>query len=166
MLVLKNVDRRSSFFQLLDICFQNSEVFTLTKNRWQMGSEYDDSSNILCVLSPYLITTIHTSHWFSNYVPECSPLEVYLFQVNDQTKKVVLEEYDRLFSGETYFRKPEDICFFENGTLVLGTVLHEKICFAYKEDESFVSLLKQVGQWEFQADKVDEQILIHSIGRE
>ena len=156
-------DPNSSCIELLRLCCQYADAFSLTKNRWK---DTDESNRIFDALSPYLTTTIQTCHWFCNYVPENNPLEVQLYRVNEQSMKIVCTEYDRLFSECTFLNKPEDVCFFADGKLLMGTVLHEKICFVYEENESFVSLLKQAGQWEYQIDKADEQIVIHRIGSE
>jgi len=126
-------------------------------NLW---TDTDQSNAILEALSPFLITTFQTCHWFCNYVPENNPLEVRLYQINKQSMEIIFSEYDKLFSEHTFLKKPEDICFFLNGKLLMGTVLHERICFAYEENQVFIDSIMQVGKWQYKIGSTDEQIII------
>ena len=55
-----------------------------------------------------------------------------LMQLRAQYRGLFLEDW----SGRLprWVPSMEDLCFFRNGTLLLGTVSHERICIAYPED--------------------------------
>ena len=81
---------------------------------------------------PYLYKKINTTQWFCYRVTETNPLLISIYPVNHFTASVLLRYCDDLWSsGDTttkFHQSFEDLCFFSNDQLVLGTVTHEDIC--------------------------------------
>ena len=55
----------------------------------------------------------------------------------------------------------EDLCFFRNGTLLLGTVSHERICMAYPEDNELAQRFRDaICGWGEADDLEQEHIML------
>lgn len=92
---------------------------------------------------------------FCYRVPGGQEIEVFLFRACGAARRILLERYHCLFSGDAPWELPEDLCFFRNGTLILGSVSHEDICFAYDERTAVC------GRWETALPDAAEQIRLH-----
>ncbi len=157
--LLNNICGRP-FEEYISACFQRADTFSLTKNGWNGLAESEEHSRLLQRLSQFHIHTIHTNHWFCFRVPEGYKLEVYLFSAASGSKRVILEEYNRIFHGKVPWKQPEDLCFFEKGKLFAGSVSHENICYVYGRGDEWEDKMKQYGIWEEIPDVLDEQIKI------
>lgn len=116
--------------------------------KWlEKHTEKDESDQILQLLAPYHIRTLHTNCWFCHRVPDGYDIEVYLFNAVRQARDIILEKYSSLFYDNPVWDKPEDLCFFQNGILISGSVSHENICFAYEQENSFLEDIKLYGMW-------------------
>lgn len=156
MLIL--MDRGKSNFQgLLDLCFELSTYFSLTK-----FEPYDKPSYtaLLKELTPFYIKTFDTSHWFCFYTLR-GTIERLLFSANTHTKEILQRYFNHLFLGkEHYHSEFEDLCFFIGDKLLLGTVSHEHICHVYPPDDLTCEKFKQLGDWEEVEYSPDEHISI------
>lgn len=134
-----------------------SDVFSLT-----VGPFEGQNSDVLRQqLEPYLLRTIKTQHWFSYYVPTGYEITVNLYQSCEETKKILKQSYHRLLGrSPERVTNLEDICFFQNGKLFLGTVSHEYICFAYPPNNQFYDTLTKICSWDIVDDVTDEQITL------
>lgn len=54
-------------------------------------------------------------------------------------------------SGEQ-FEKLMDLCFFKGDELFLGTVTHERMCYAHILSKQFGEELRRLGDWEDGSD--------------
>lgn len=160
MLSLLNNICGQPFAEYISACFHRADMFSLTKNGWKGAAESKEHSCLLQRLSQYHIQTIHTNHWFCFRVPEGYKLEVYLFTADAESKKIILEEYNRIFHGNVLWNQPEDLCFFEKGKLFAGSVSHENICYVYGRGDEWEDKIKQHGLWEEIPDALEEQIQI------
>ena len=55
---------------------------------------------------------------------------------------------------------PEDMCFFVDNKLFLGTVSHENICEVYPPAEEIKKQLLKIGEWEELNDDKEQQIIL------
>lgn len=154
MLNLNNNIQGEKYNKLIEICFDVSTYFSLTKPTYQdMGSLY---LNFLDEMSPYYIRTINSLHWFSYYVLPSNPLEVSIYHADKGAETIIKKYFDNIFQREPskdgkwghIKNLPEDLCFFYEKELFLGTVSHEKICFAYPPTEEIANQFKTLGDWE------------------
>jgi hypothetical protein len=138
------------FVKFISTCFCHADTFSLSKNRWPTKNQSGESARILQRLRPYHTRTLHTDTWFSMRVLNWDLLEVYLFEATPDSKNILLDEYDSIFYADTYWEKPEDLCFFKNGRLLAGSVTHEQICYVYEQKDvrDFMEQIKLCGRWE------------------
>lgn len=162
MLSLSNNITGKSFVGYVSACFCYADVFSLTQNGWKNTQKKDEPDQILQLLAPYHIRTLHTNCWFCHRVPNGYDIEVYLFNAVRQTRDIILEKYSSLFYNNSVWDKPEDLCFFQNGILISGSVSHENICFAYEQENSFLKDIKLYGIWENIPAIAEEQIRINT----
>ena len=134
-----------------------SDVFSLTEGPFKEL----DSDELRQQLEPYLLRTVKTRHWFCSYVPAGYEKKVNLYRSCEETKQILIQSYHRLL-GES--PEPttnlENICFFRDGKLFLGTVSHEYMCYAYPPDNKFYDILMNICPWGLVDDALDEQIIL------
>lgn len=144
----------NSLGEILDLCFQQSEYFSLTLHRlpWK-------TNELQVELAPYLHSERKTARWFSYGTMEYDPLEIFLYSANYNTKAIVAKYYHGLFldnlSANTLEWKQgfEDLCFFSNNKLIFGTVSHEAICRVYPPNKDFETrLLSIYRHWKTEDD--------------
>ncbi|MBR0434784.1 MAG: hypothetical protein IJK13_02115 [Lachnospiraceae bacterium] len=140
--------------EFLDVCFSYADVFSLTKGYFADA----ETEKMLDRLKPYLIKDIKTTHWFSYYVMSDNKKHVYIFKVCSESREIVIELYKSLLFGMG--DEPlEDLCFFRDRKLFLGTVSHERICFLYPVDDEMTLAFKRICDWEEVDDISAEQIV-------
>lgn len=164
MMRLKNNIKGEKYRQLINICFMLSTYFSFTKpNFCKKDRAY---KNFLHDLDEYYYQTFFTSHWFCYYVPESTPLEIYLFRADNNIKHVFMKYFDNLFQQERNLdgtwgnvkNLPQDLCFFMGNKLLLGTVSHEDICYVYPPTNEIANQFLQLGNWTDESYFSKEQI--------
>ena len=148
----------SCFEEYISVCFDLADVFSLTENGWEAGKNSEESARILKLLEPYFIRTIKAQHWFCQRVPVGHEKDVYLFNITEGSKKILLQEYDGIFYDKEVWMKPEDICFFKNGKLIAGSLSHERICYVYDYETVFSERITLQSAWEVIPHNQSEQI--------
>ena len=132
--------------KLLTLCLGACDAFSFTA---QSGG----SEKLRRLLRPFLVTAFDTARWFCYRVPQTHPLHVQLYRLEPQSARLLQLFCEDLFlhyaeRGSGYAQDLEDLCFFRSGTLVLGTVSHERICQAFAPDAAFAqTLLRACGQF-------------------
>lgn len=149
------------FEEFLSACFEIGDVFSLSRNGWSNAGESVESKRILSLLSPYHINTLHTENWFCQHVPQGYEKEIYLFRATEDAKKIMLSEYKSVFYEGSVWMKPEDLCFFKNGKLFMGSLTHEDICYVYNYEVLFLERTAGLSIWEKGSDVLAEQISLH-----
>lgn len=163
------------FSDLMELCFKRADYFTLTKSSgYKHFSDYmfllksmetfwrerKVEKELKRALKPFYVKRIHTLHWFCFYRE--TPLEVTVYKAMPEAKAVLLQFFDDLFFEQNRPkltpRAHEDLCFFQNGRLILGTVSHEYICHAYPQDEEFDVRLRALGPWNEEAYRGEEHL--------
>lgn len=148
------------FRRFLSYACEHSTSFSLTHNRQLIyQAEKSQTGFFLKQLAPYKIRSIQSSHWFHMYTKKSDPIFVDLFHLNDITAKIISDVYSDLYLG--YYSDcawmPEDICFFWNDRLWLGTVSHEDWCTVFPQNLQMEESLRQFGTWDVsEPDAVSE----------
>lgn len=150
----------------LDMCFQRSTFFSLTKATWTKS--IDDS--VKKELETFLVRELKTSKWFCydlSEAPEPSQrfLEVYIYHAKPEAKSILLKYFSDIFLNEKEegvlvqsSQTVEDLCFFSKNLLWLGTVSHEDILRVFLPDEAHESSLNTYGTWRYHEDRKDDVI--------
>ena len=128
--------------------------FSLSKSRWPTAANSRESARILNELSPYLIQTVYAERWFGQCVPKDQKMEIYIFRFTNESKRILLFNYDSIFYNGVVWNKPEDLCFFKGSKLISGSLTHENICYVYDEK------MHLPGVWEKLSSNQAEQICI------
>lgn len=151
------------FQKLLDLCVQNSSCFSLTLGGWLY--EVDTMQQ---ELEPYVITEVSTHGWFG-YHPKGEikathiPLKRLLYSANTEAMQIIMKYNNDLWFGgnERWPRQTlDDLCFFSNDKILLGTVSHEYICKAYPPDTAFETKLLELGSHWKKDNTQDKQICL------
>lgn len=120
------------FEPLLTLFFNCSDCFSLTLSKFHLLK-----SDAQIALSPFQIGSFATIDWFCYHTTEENPLTILIYKTDEAAKNILLKYYQNLFlntSDKTDIsnrQNLEDLCFFSNGKLILGTVSHEYICHIY-----------------------------------
>jgi hypothetical protein len=123
-----------SYDSFMSACFQSSNMFSLSRARWTTST----CDELECDLKKWLITTIKTSKWFGyDYTifsddDANTEIEINIYEANNKTKEIILKYtnniyLEKLINGEfdECHQTLEDICFFRDTKLIVGTVSHE-----------------------------------------
>ncbi len=91
-------------------------------------------------------------------MPSGFNLKVYVYEASLKANSVLKKYYSKIFlEGCKY---PEDLCFFHEKKLLLGTVSHEKICYLYPIDKAMESRFQQLGLWKEKKYLQEEHITL------
>lgn len=137
------------FESLLDLCFSYADVFSLTKAVWA-----NNTSTVLeQQLAPFLIRRFQTRDWFCSKIEDGPPFIVTLYHATKEAKTIIRDTFNDIFltptDNCTGAEEPtlEDLCFFADKVLFLGSLTHEYICDVYPLDDQFEEQLCTLGKW-------------------
>ncbi len=132
-----DVNRKVPVGELYEPLFDLADAFSFNINDYwnDLPPILKEKPNQLReLLKPYFLKKFHTYDWYG-WVN--SDIDVFVYQLCDGSKEI-LRQYcpDLLFhlrAGKRTktFCEFEDLCFYKNKTLILGTVSHEYMCTAY-----------------------------------
>mgnify|MGYP000900144802 CR=1 FL=1 len=148
------------FDEYIEVCASLADTFSLTKNGWEFECEEAERQRILALLAPFYIRTMQTEHWFCQRVPVGYEKEVYLFNMTEESKQILLSEYRSVFYESSVWSKPEDLCFFKKNKLFSGSLTHEKICYVYDYETIFSEKVTLPNAWEMLPSNLAEQIIL------
>lgn len=118
-----------SFSRLLGLCFQHCRYFSFTESQISHADTMFQNR-----LSQNIYAVISASHWFRHYTLPDNPMRRIIYHANNETFSILNKHCRRLFlfdgrgSHLSWNQTLEDLCFFANDKLFLGTVSHEYIC--------------------------------------
>ena len=150
--------------KLFDICFDTCDMFSLSSYPW-IGQD----GTMERALTTFMVHRMNTMHWFCQYaLEEEHPIHLRIYPLNEQTKNILRTHYRGLFlddwskNGQRWRPSLEDLCFFRNGKLLFGTLLHEHMCGAYPEDDEALAqrFRDALPGWEEPGRFPDEQITL------
>lgn len=167
MLRLQNNIELDSFNRLLDLCFEVSTYFSFTENGVREYSRSKKHEDFIREFKPFLIQSKEITHWHYYYVPDYNKKTVYIYKADKEAKNIIEKNFDNLFLEERVNGKlisikdlPEDLCFFIDNKLFLGTVSHEGICTVYPPTDEICEAILQLGEWEIVKYLDEEQIIL------
>ena len=147
-----------AFSRLLDLCFRQSEYFSFSDH-----GILNTDNTLQNRLSGYIYKDISTSHWF-NYItlPE-NPFNIIVYHANSATHAILKEYCHRLLLfdsqclSSSWNQTFEDLCFFTNDNLILGTVSHEHMCEVFPPDDAFKNELYDIyPHWKEASDSTEQ----------
>ncbi|MBE5872465.1 MAG: hypothetical protein E7294_14650 [Lachnospiraceae bacterium] len=130
------------YFELLDLCFQYADSFSLSLAPWTCSVKKGLQTELL----PFQEKKIETYKWFG-YDFSKAPKEdrrkpeIFIYKAVPKAKQI-LEKYSsdiflRTYADGTYkdsVQTLENLCFLKNGHIFLGTVSHEFYMMAEVEN--------------------------------
>lgn len=157
----------SEYIQLMHLCFSRATLFSMTRAKWDSSTNESLEKD----LKPFLKKTIKTCHWFCYGVREDSPLDILIFQANRETEGSILKYFRDIFLHHRYngewrssTQTLEDLCFFSQNRLFLGTVTHEELCYIYPPDKQFESFIRGNSYWIAEVDSYKQQVNLSQYG--
>jgi len=148
---------------ILKLCFRWCDTFSLTDIRGK-SSVYDSMKNELQnALRPYLIRDFHTGKWFA-YQKVKPPLHICLYRTAPEAIDILCRYYRHLFGSGFMIpeQNMEDLCFFSENVLILGTLSHHQLCCVYPPTEGFEKELRAIWSgWEYLEREKDPINLRH-----
>lgn len=148
---------------VIELCLKKSRYFSL-----RYYSFRGKRNELITELFAHRLCKIKTARWFCYYTLEDNPLEIFLYPSSQTTGEILKKYYtalrpvDAAANAEQREQSLEDLCFFGEDKLILGTVWHEGICKVYPPDEDFAALLLRCyGHWQI-CDDDREQICLHN----
>lgn len=143
----------NEYHRLLDLCFEYSESFSLTRNHILSDEDNGEEDSLVKALIKFEITSFHTRSWHGYYQPDKQfpPFKIYIYKANGHTKETLKKYYDNLFmwNSKEDFDFLHDLCFFKNNTLLLGTISHEDMCHFFPFDEGVQTQFLSLGKWKY-----------------
>lgn len=134
------------FYRLMDLCFAQADVFSLTK----VHGPYRTDARLERALQKFQFKHLSVDHWFC-YAPSGYLHKVTLYHASRKAKETLLRYADNLFlkTGDNQsLCSLEDLCFFRDQELFFGTLSHEFMCYAHVLSPEFGAQLKTLGTWE------------------
>lgn len=137
----------------LDICFSHADCFTLNEAPWTMAILKD----LQLKLTPFLMQEVRTPKWFGyDYTSRPHAKErthAFIYRAESAAKEILLQHMPNIFFDEedvdTPFPTLEDLCFFSDGQLFIGSISHEYMLWAYPPNEEIELQLKQIADWSY-----------------
>ncbi len=150
--------RGEKLYSFLNLCFSESDVFTLSSYSEEEGTctlLYND-------LKKYKIATIETLKWFGYDYTHAPAKELRVIMHENFyptrtelipiiTNRITEIFFDRGLTPVPYDRlqNVEDICFFKEGKMIMGSISHE--CMLFMDSEVFpLDILSQYGRWKYE----------------
>ena len=156
------------FSRLLSYCFQRSEFFSFTVPEIPTA----DRTTLQRELSRYTYAVITTDRWFNFITLPDNPLKRIIYTVNDETLFILNKYCRRLFLFDnrcplsSWNQTLEDLCFFSDGKLFLGTVSHEYICEVFPPNSIIKSELFSIyPHWKETEDSTEQIMLSDYLSR-
>ncbi|EOI06835.1 hypothetical protein UAY_00177 [Enterococcus moraviensis ATCC BAA-383] len=121
------LEQKCTFFEFCirhDIDFKGDNTYSYHKKAYELISE----------LNSFLITKIETNSWATSMViAREKVVEVYRFELNSDSLSILLN-YSKSIGDWQGPNLPEDITFFQDEKMWLGTVGHEKMSWWFLTD--------------------------------
>ena len=133
--------RDRNFESFLDICFDYSDAVSFSKINLSGYGEYKSVTELM--LEPHLVKQIKAE----KILLDCYS-DIFL---KDAAK---WKRYKPLWNVNKHAALLEDICFWNLGKMLLGTISHEFICSTNNICEEFSMRLLKIASWEL-SDKTD-----------
>lgn len=136
-LVSENISGKK-FKEFLLYCLENATYFSITV----------PNSNInFPELEDFFYKKICTYTWFY-YKTYKQPLNIILYHSSPKMLLDILNYFDCLFPESECVNKMEDICFFNDTDIILGSVTHEGIAKVLLQGDMDIISYEKFAEWE------------------
>lgn len=167
MLELQENIRGEKFFELLDLCFKVSTYFSLTASPIEEFRNSKNHTDFLKKLEPFYIKSKRVNHWHRHYyLTEENARTVHIFRADEEAKDIIKSKFNNLLlhiliNGRYSLGDlPEDLCFFIDNKMFLGTLSHEHYATAYPYNDEICEALLKLGKWKIVEYSDEEQIIL------
>lgn len=150
------------FSKMLYYLFSTTTHFSLKENGFEIYRKSVLHRKIVEDLAPFLEKEAIVDCWYgycpatiTNNVlvrdansPEFHAKE-YIFKTDSLARSVLLSYFDNIFlaDDEGGFIALEDLCFFSENKLVVGTVSHADLCHIYPRNDEDIAKIAEIGIW-------------------
>lgn len=142
-LVSKNI-AGEKFKEFLLYCLENSTYFSITVTNF--------NTNFL-ELEEFFYKRFSTYNWFYYKTYE-KPLNIILYRSSSKLLLHILNYFDCLFTTSEHINIMEDICFFNDTDIMLGSVTHENMAKVLLKDDLDIIQYEKFADWE--KDEIDQ----------
>lgn len=141
-----------SLMDLVHLCFTHADRFTLT-------IDHPTDTTVLEQLEPYKVYQGIFPHWFGygRHTQNRFVERIRLFyRVCPETERILCEAIEKTNTTRYFypsdeagydFRTFSDLCFFQNGRLIFGSVFHESFSLLYPPTSAFWKKAVKLVQW-------------------
>lgn|GEM_PF-5316638 len=153
----------NNFRQLLDLLGANADFFTMNNHYCNIKNP-PPLGRLFNALAPFRTDTLRVSDWYCNYdmsqyymddVAEYR-IEVQVYPSNSTTLDIIKSTCGNIYLFSHWLiPHGEDLCFFKDGQLFMGTVSHERICGIYPLTKAMSQKLQMYGEWEYSTHNFD-----------
>ncbi len=135
------------FAKFLSVCASRSTHFSLAKYVFSDVSPVPTAFESL--LEPYVFKSFRPTRWFGYPQVNGQYLTETVYKICPESVEILGKHCRDLFlkKGAKKLGRREDLCFWDNGTMVLGTLSHECICATNRITDRFAEELFPLGQW-------------------
>ncbi len=159
-----------NFVKFLHLCLEHSTMFSMSRRLLPHDRQYRVIPNTVePALEPYWVKTLQPSCW-CGYPKKVDNYVQMIYKATEESIGVLAYYYEDvfltfrpsvqpslpkmpnrrfLFPGERpfFWSLYEDLCFWQNDTMIIGTVSHEHICATNRIDDTFASRLSELAVW-------------------
>lgn len=162
MLSLRSELNTNEYKNIVSTCFDKADFYSLRERLGGYDDEiYFESEDFIKAMSVHEIASIETYNWHGYYLVgrSPSPFKIHFYESNEVTKKMFITQYNNMFMENSngissYY---EDICFFKNRKLFLGTISHEDMCNFFPFSEDLQTQITMNGSWQEMESHPDYQ---------
>ena len=158
------------FCHFLDMCFEEATSFSLQKGLWPNHK----NESLEKELESYEIRNIRTLKWFGWDLTTAPEEDAWvmcqkMYRATENTKAILKKHFDEVFLGHANNKMEvtkytlEDLCFFKENKLFVGSVSHEFILYVFPPSEEFERKMNKLGIWENASENIKE-ITLDSFG--
>ena len=153
-LISKNICG-NDFRHLIDLLGENADFFTMNKHYFNDGKPFL-LGQLFEALAPFCTDTLRVCDWYCNfdmsqyYMDTAANyrIEVQVYPSNKTTLDILKSKCDNIYLfGKGLIPMGEDLCFFKNSELFMGTVSHEWMCGVYPLTDEMSQKLQMYGKW-------------------
>lgn len=137
--------RGKNYKTLIETCFRYSRYFSLSYPQ-SLAGYAPEKINGIAELEPYIHFKYSSQTAFYYYSDE--PTMICIYNCCKESKQILLNYVDSLFSWRIYQRNPEDLAFFrQDGSVLMSQLSHEDECVLIPQINENMNAILQTGAW-------------------
>lgn len=144
--------RGKNYKTLIETCFRYSRYFSLSYPQ-SLAGYAPEKINGITELEPYIHFKYSSQTAFYYYSDE--PTMICIYNCCKESKQILLNYVDSLFSWSKHCRNPEDLSFFrQDGSALMSQLSHEDECVLIPQTNENMNAILQTKAWK-EAQKED-----------